>query len=106
MKNSLESMICACFCLCRSLEYCCLRAEMSTVSLSLSTLLWLGPSCEELELLLPLLCLLDVFRRFGEEEDEEDDAFEILPAIPPGLLKTAEIPKVAATAICSSSSSM
>ena len=38
------SIICAWVCLWRSFLYCCRRAEMSTVSLSLSTFCWLGPT--------------------------------------------------------------
>ncbi len=34
----------ACLCLCLSLEYCFLRAEMSTLSLSLSTFCCDGPN--------------------------------------------------------------
>ena len=37
------SIMCACFCRCLSLLYCCFNAEMSTVKRSLSTFCWEGP---------------------------------------------------------------
>ncbi len=37
-------MICACFCLCLSFEYCCFRAPMSTLRRSRSTFCWEGPT--------------------------------------------------------------
>ena len=77
-------IIWACFCLCLSFPYCCFKAEMSTVNRSLSTLPCDGPLPE---------CLV-----WGPRK-----ALLLLDL--PGDLKTALIPKVAATAIFSSSSS-
>ena len=89
------SMMCACFCRCLSLLYCCLRAEMSTVSLSLSTFCCDGPALPPLNGW-PLE--FDEFNDLLEDDPEACDDF------PEGDLNTAEMPNEAATAIFSSSS--
>ena len=91
------SMMCACFCRCLSLLYCCFRADMSTVNRSLSTFCWDGPVFPPLK-----GCPL----KFDWFDDLLEDDPELCEDFPDGDLNTAEIPNEAATAIFSSSASI
>ena len=96
------SMMCACFCRCLNLLYCCFIADMSTVSLSLSTFCWDGPFA------LPtfsVFCCPPLGFDWWDVLFPDNDPDEFDPDFPEGDLNTADIPKDAATAIFSSSSS-
>ena len=93
------SIIWACFCRCLNLLYCCFSADISTVSLSLSTFCWEGPALLPLNGICCPVGLGCCELLFGTDPDVWED-------FPEGDLNTADIPNDAATAIFSSSSSI